>query len=349
MRQIRQIYQYDPVIGYRFIPNIRARIQHEGGGYLIRTNGQGFQSDREFHSAKDASLRRVMVFGDSFTAGQGVSNGYRYSDCLEQLVSDIETYNYGLSGSGTDQQYLLYREYAQDIEHDLLIVAVFVENIRRVASRYRTWADRDGQPIIFEKPYFQLEGDELVLRGIPPRKRGYRPRELPASQQQHIAAPVRFPKLKGWFQKVRSKPSFERALQTGGLKDQALKLVRYQAIKEYDDPNYGPWRVMRAILQTWIRENSAPVLIVPIPLFHHVWGISDPSSYQRCLREAAESADGCFFDPLQDLQNYPVDQRKSFYFQDGHLTRRGHEALATSLAKQVEVMLPAAVTTPAGR
>ena len=335
MRQIRQIYQYDPVVGYRFIPNIRARIEHEGGGYLIRTNEQGFQSDREFRQAKDPAVRRVLVFGDSFTAGQGVSNGYRFTDHLEHLVPDLETYNFGLSGSGTDQQYLLYREYAQDIEHDLLIVAVFVENIRRVASRYRTWRDRDERPIVFAKPYFELDGDQLQLKGVPPRKKPYQPDELDQQQRRHVAAAVRFPKLKEWLQKVRVSPSLERTLNSGGLKDQALKLMRYQPIKEYDDPNYGPWRVMRAILQTWILENSRPVMIVPIPLFHHVWGIADPTAYQARLREAAESADGHFFDPLGDLQRYSAEERKGFYYQDGHLTRSGHEAVARSLAKQV--------------
>jgi lysophospholipase L1-like esterase len=347
MRQIRQIYQYDSVVGYRFIPNLRARIEHEGGGYLIRTNEAGFQSDREFQSAKDGSLRRVLIFGDSLTAGQGVSNGYRFSDRLEQLVPDLETYNFGLSGSGTDQQYLLYRQYAKDIEHDLLIVAVFVENIRRVASRYRAWRDRDNQPIIYEKPYFELDGDELMLKGVPPRKKPYFPDELDRQQSQFVAATERFPKLKQWLRKARSSPALERALQTGGWKDQALKLMRYQPIKEYDDPNYGPWRVMRAILRTWIQENSQPVLIVPVPLFHHVWGIADPSAYQQRLREAAESAGGVFFDPLYDLQRYSAEDRRALYFQDGHLTRAGHYAMAQSLAKQIRRMIPAAVTTSA--
>jgi hypothetical protein len=347
MRQIRQIYQYDPVVGYRFIPNIRARIEHEGGGYLIRTNRQGFQADRDFQQTRAPSLRRALVFGDSFTAGQGVSNGYRFTDRLEQFVPDLETYNFGLSGSGTDQHYLLYRQYAQDIEHDLLIVAVFVENIRRVASRYRIWRDRDGRPAVYAKPYFELEGERLQLKGVPPRKKPFRPEELDPQQRQHVATTVRFPKLKGWLQKVCANPALERTLVSGGLKDQALKLMRYQPIKEYDDPNYGPWRVMRAILQAWIRENPQPVLIVPIPLFHHVWGIADPTAYQQRLREAASAAGGYFFDPLEDLQRYSPNDRKGFYFQDGHLTRSGHDALARSLAMQVNRMISVAVTTTA--
>lgn len=29
---MRQFYEYHPEVGYRFIPNLRARIPHEGGG-----------------------------------------------------------------------------------------------------------------------------------------------------------------------------------------------------------------------------------------------------------------------------------------------------------------------------
>ena len=39
----RQLLKYDPIIGYRFIPNLKARVPHEGGGYLIRTNEYGFR------------------------------------------------------------------------------------------------------------------------------------------------------------------------------------------------------------------------------------------------------------------------------------------------------------------
>ena len=44
---------------------------------------------------------RVLVFGDSFTAGDGVSNGSRYSDVLETLLPPpTEVHNFGLPGSG---------------------------------------------------------------------------------------------------------------------------------------------------------------------------------------------------------------------------------------------------------
>src|SRR3982751_5118059 len=99
-----QLFRYHPIIGYTFIPNLKTRIEHEGGGYLLRTNSTGFRSEREFRKKKDAAKFRVLLFGDSFTAADGVSNRNRYSDILEALVPDVEVYNFALPGTGTDQQ-----------------------------------------------------------------------------------------------------------------------------------------------------------------------------------------------------------------------------------------------------
>ena len=52
------------------------------------------------------TLRDGVTFhnGDSFTAADGVSNRQRYSDLLEARLPGIEVYNFGLPGTGTDQQ-----------------------------------------------------------------------------------------------------------------------------------------------------------------------------------------------------------------------------------------------------
>jgi carbamoyltransferase len=105
-----QLFQHHPIIGYTFIPNLKTRIEHEGGGYLLRTNAAGFRSEHEFSTAKTAGKFRVLLFGDSFTAGDAISNKNRFGDVLETLVPDVEVYNFGLPGTGTDQHYLVWRE-----------------------------------------------------------------------------------------------------------------------------------------------------------------------------------------------------------------------------------------------
>jgi carbamoyltransferase len=135
-------FEYHPIVGYKFIADLRSRIQHEGGGYFVKTNNLGFRSDTNFQEGK-AGKKRILVFGDSFTAGDGVSNKFRYTDLLEKDC-DCEVYNFGLPGSGTDQQYLLYKEYAPKFDHDLLIISVLVENIRRVNAQYRYYLGAEG-------------------------------------------------------------------------------------------------------------------------------------------------------------------------------------------------------------
>src|SRR4051794_40092145 len=207
---MRQIYEYHPVIGFRFVPQIKARIPHEGGGYLIRTNDSGFRCDRPFERSPSKGKRRILLFGDSFTAGEGVSNGQRYSDRLEQLVPGLEIYNFGLPATGLDQHYLIYKEYAQDIDHDILVIAVFVENVRRVGSRYRYFMNDEGNRVLYAKPYFTLQDGALELRGVPPGRQPVELSQLSLDDQSYISAVERFPKLKRLFNRLRRDAWFSR-------------------------------------------------------------------------------------------------------------------------------------------
>jgi len=151
----RQLMQHDDILGYKFAPGLKVRIQHEGGGYLVKTNKAGFRCDNEV-IAKKPKAHRVLVFGDSYTAGDGVSNGKRFSDVIEQTRDDTEVLNFGLSGSGTDQQYLIFRKYAEEIEYDAVVISVLVENIERNVAKSREWTDRSGESLCVSKPWFEL-------------------------------------------------------------------------------------------------------------------------------------------------------------------------------------------------
>ena len=342
---MRQIYEYHPTIGLRFVPQIKARVPHEGGGYLVRTNATGFRSDTEFKKARSGATHRILLFGDSFTAGEGVSNGQRYSDFTEKLVPGLEIYNFGLPATGLDQHHLIYQEYAQGIEHDLLIIAVFVENIRRVGSRFRHFLNDRGERVLYAKPYYRLDSGRLQLCGVPPAKAPVDMNSLSAEDQRYIFTRERFPRLKRVFRRLSQEPRFQHWVIESGLKDRALKAIGYQPIKEYDDPRRESWQVMRALIDSWIRNHPGPVVLMPIPLHHHVYGLADPSAYQQRLGEATRAAGGIFFDPLPALMEAPMAVRKTYYFPgDGHLTKAGHEALARALAPLVRQQLSTAAT-----
>ena len=57
----RQLMAYHPRIGYRFIPGLQTRELHEGGGFLLRTNGAGYRCRHEFEKQKKPGTFRILV------------------------------------------------------------------------------------------------------------------------------------------------------------------------------------------------------------------------------------------------------------------------------------------------
>jgi hypothetical protein len=319
-----QLFRYHPIIGYTFIPNLKTRIEHEAGGYLVRTNAAGFRSEKEFKPEKAANTFRILLFGDSFTAADGVSNKSRYSDILETLLSDVEVYNFALPGTGTDQQYLVYREIAHEFDHDLVVIAAQVENIRRVAAHYRLSITADGEHVLLAKPYFELAPDRtLILKNQPVPKEPCRPDELPAAEHKHVDEGGRMLWLRQAINKIGSP-----------AKDIAQRLSNYQPLPEYDDPLGTDWSLMKSILLQWASECTKPVVIMPIPLYQYVEATASPAAYLARFAELDALEGVSVHDPLPDYHSVPQPERRSFRFaKDIHPTPSHHRLLAASLAK----------------
>ena len=322
----RQILEYHPVIGYRFIPNLKARIPHEGGGYLIQTNSSGFRCCHEFKTDPTPFMKRVLLFGDSYTAGDGVSNGQRYGDKIEALAN-AEVYNFGLPGTAPDQHYLAFMEHASKIRADLTMITVLVENIRRIAARYRPYQNEQGNTVLFSKPYFTLINGSLELHGVPVGREPIKEADLPEQSREFVDTGGRFASLRKIMNRV-------------GLKDLTQRALHYQPLPEYDDPQNSYWLLMRAILEKFIAAVPKPVVVMPLPLYQHVEGTADPSGYQSRFSELADSNPCLVHDPLPSLLKYSPTERRSFRFaQDIHPTPAGHVAIAASLAPVVMDLL----------
>lgn len=322
----RQTLEYHPIIGYRFIPGIKARIASPEGGYLIQVNDSGFRCAHNFDKLKKPGIRRILLFGDSFTAGDGVSNDKRYGDLLEKGIPNVEVYNFGLPATGTDQQYLAYKEYASGIDHDLLIIAVFLENIRRVVSHYRNFKNEKGEISCYGKPYFELINGRLALKNVPPPKQPFDMSILASDEKNKIYHPNAHPtivKLAGKF----------------GIKNLIQKYFRYQPSPEYNSPQNPAWIILSAILGEWIRNHSKPVLLMAIPQDQYIRGLANASHYQARFREFASKSRCAFYDPLPDLMKYSMVERENFRLQDYHYSASGHSALAASLTPIIKTFL----------
>ena len=159
-------------LGIYLPPNLTMRKLYSEKPYHIKTNKQGFRANFDFEKQKKEGEKRIVFLGDSYTAGDGVANEKRFSNLVAETFG-ASCYNFGLSGSGVDQQYLVYREIASQYEHDVLVISPHIMDISRNLLESRVTIDGStGKEILYPKPYFTLEDDRLVPHNIPvPKER----------------------------------------------------------------------------------------------------------------------------------------------------------------------------------
>jgi lysophospholipase L1-like esterase len=327
----RNVFEYHPALGYRFIPQITARVRHESGGYLIRCNGAGFRCDHEATAYKPADRFRILLFGDSYTAGDGVSNGQRYGDLIEAKLDRAEVLNFGLPGSGTDQQFLAFREFCRDMTYDLLLICPLVENIRRNVTDHRiTMNSTDGQLVRRPKPYFVLRAGRLELHNAPV------PRQVEPVADAYAEVIAASRAGKSAARRLLStllQPFFTRHPHARGLV-QRFRGICYPA--EYEDPSHPSWLLMKAILSAWAAQADAPVVICPLPTPGHIQRYLRTDGYRLRFAELAAEAGAELADAVPAFWDLPPRQRRACMFEhDPHLNQRGHEVLADALLPHV--------------
>ena len=149
-------YRYDAELGWAPVPNsssvvTTARTIH------VQHNSLGFR-DIEFE--RDARPRMLFI-GNSFVWGVDAEANERFTDLLRSRIADYATVNAGVSGYGTDQEYLLLQRIWAEIQPSIVVLIFCTANDRLdngTNIRY------DG----YQKPYFATANDgTLELRGQP--------------------------------------------------------------------------------------------------------------------------------------------------------------------------------------
>jgi carbamoyltransferase len=349
----RMVLQYHPQIGQLYVPNINTRIPNESGGYYVKTNSQGFRSEVEFEPAR-GERPRILFFGDSFTAGFGVSNHERFSDLIGQALA-AEVYNYGLTGSGTDQQLLIYEQFARPVAADLVVIAVMVENIERIVRSYHRTIDRyTGNYVYVAKPYFKLENGRLSLRHSPVPK--VRSEELPpdyhtVDRQIESAWQRYLHRLRQFY--YRPELQFLRKTRPATILQndifaRFLKKAQFQPYPDYLSNDSAGWQLMAAILHRFIAQiTPTPILIVPIPdSFYYRTTALEPIYQERFAQLADPEHNVYVADITTPIMRMPPEERARLPFKhDFHFSpygnRRVAEIITTEITKRNLLPTPA--------
>jgi len=150
------LYEHDPLLGW--FPRRGTTQPFTGSRTIIVTHNRDGFRDRD-HDA-DAAKPAVLVLGDSYVWGYDVEQDRRFTDLLQRARPDLEIYNMGVSGYGTDQELLLLQRFVARYR-PALVIAVYT-NIND--------PEDNGAPVTnggYAKPYYQLEDGALRLRGVP--------------------------------------------------------------------------------------------------------------------------------------------------------------------------------------
>lgn len=320
----RMTVQHHPLIGHLFVPNIDARLPNENGGYFVKTNSEGFRSEWDFTKEK-GDKKRILFFGDSFIVGDHCDNRERFSElCGEAL--NAETYNYGLPGSGTDQQMLIYEEFAKNVEADVIVIGVMVENIDRITLASRPSIDRTtGKEVKVPKPYFTLENGQLVHHHNPVPKE----REIIEARQTEDSLISKTVREANKLTKKYTGSNHSK------LRSSLVKLSGYTPQPQYKDANHPDLALMEAILNRFIEQASkqAKVVVVPIPTPHYL--IDGVKAHYRPFFERFHKPENNvhLYDITPELLELPWETRERMNFDvDNHFSPLGHKIMAEHIS-----------------
>jgi hypothetical protein len=149
------LYHYDPDLGWFPIPN-QGKHLLASRMFTVVHNSQGFR-DIEFSPRQEGG---VVFLGDSFVWGYDVDVAERFTDKLRARHPEWPVCNLGVSGYGTDQEFLLLQKQFDQYKPRVVFLVFCVETDHDDNS---TNVRYNG----YYKPYFVLQDGRVRLDGVP--------------------------------------------------------------------------------------------------------------------------------------------------------------------------------------
>jgi hypothetical protein len=158
-------YRYDRELGWAPIPSSTSTVTNARTIH-VQHNSLGL---RDIEFSLD-SRPTIMFLGDSFVWGLDAEADERFTELLRPRVAGYKIMAAGVSGYGTDQEYLLLQRLWPKVKPAVVVLIFCTQNDRQDNS---TNIRYEG----YQKPYFATSADgSLVLAGQP----------VPKSRQQYF-------------------------------------------------------------------------------------------------------------------------------------------------------------------
>ncbi len=144
-------FQSDPLLGFRYRPNLDVHRLRDGCDWTFTTNERGQRITPENPTAE--SHPTVVLVGDSFAFGDGVSDDETVAAALAAHGLHVE--NLGVTGYGPHQELLSLRDYlAQNPVPDWIVTLTYTNDESDVLSSYQS---------MHYQPYARLADGKLLI------------------------------------------------------------------------------------------------------------------------------------------------------------------------------------------
>ena len=284
-------------------------LEHRGGVRRERPTGdddpaEGWRGIRRFgdmHSGR----ARLLILGDSFTAGRGVAEGEDYGSALGRL-GRVEVFSYGAEGYGTAQELMVGRRLLPRIRPAAVLLQMTTNDF--INNSYELESQSLINNNLKMRPY--LENGKMVQRY--PRFGG----RLRASAVDHSAFARRLftgvDRVRGW-------------LAVRGFVETVEDRI---ATAQGEDDGFRRSVATTSALLTLLRDEARPVPLLVFPAD----GIGPQAFLRGKLRGVCASLEIPFLNDLPQIIDDANNPNDPVYLpKDPHWSARGHALAAAAL------------------
>ena len=227
----------------------------------IHINSHGLR-EREIPYEKPAGVLRILMVGDSYTAGFEVAEEERFSRVVEDLLARrgdrVQVINAGVRGWGTDQILLFLQDEGLRYAPDLVVYVWNANDLTDNQTIHRPFR-------VYGKPWFVARPDGSVeARGIPVPRYAYREDLRVGPDGEPVALPVPLrSQATLWLRDVLvCRSAFATwltgmAIRADALKDRVQKAGSYDDtadVSAVPDPDSEPFRATVGMLRAMQRS-----------------------------------------------------------------------------------------------
>jgi hypothetical protein len=151
-----RLFRSDLQTGWSNVPNLRTTLVNAAGEqWSIETDEHGHRKVAQ----SPGSRRRLLILGDSLSFGEGVNIDDRFDVKMLSSLSGVRVINTGVSGYGTDQEYVAFQQWRHLLNAGDTVLLVLNQSDYFDVLRRRFFGRA--------KPYFEKVGGAFVLRPPP--------------------------------------------------------------------------------------------------------------------------------------------------------------------------------------